>query len=183
MSRHNVTRSVLLGIVTIDPRHAPCYLRVMASRLHATVLLVALLSIVACTPDRCDTFDPAHGMAEGALPRAAWDAAAAEWCDRAGLCVATREGGGSRVQLGGIDRYLPTAAGYCYHKGDGTSEIGVADRFAEDVETMRLVYLHELGHHFGCKHSSSPADLMYHDSAYWYVEHLSEADLACADER
>ena len=140
------------------------------------------LASVACSPDAPDVFVPGNGMALGSVARGAWDAAAAEWCDRAGLCVETRQGGDSVVVSVEANRFDASAVGYCYHRGDGTSEIGALVRLEADPDRMRQVYLHELGHHFGCGHSGSTADVMYPDSVYWEAAgHLTEADVECTN--
>jgi hypothetical protein len=150
---------------------------------HSLILAtVVALASVACAPDAPDVFAPGHGMARGTVARASWDAAVAEWCDRAGLCAETRAGGDSAVLVGDPTKYLDSAVGYCYHRGDGTSEIGALARLEGDPDRMRQVYLHELGHHFGCRHSSSTADVMYPDSVYWQATgHLTNDDVACVD--
>lgn len=135
-----------------------------------------LVAAPGCAPNiDADGFrvDPAEQWQVNAL-----EAAAAEWCEH-GLC-ARLDGGSSRVSwVKGLACRGTTAAevdGCCAtNMARGNSWIRVEATL--DPERMRVVLLHELGHHWGCADTDEPGLIM---SDWTDAEHLTDADLACA---
>ena len=134
-------------------------------------LIALALGLTACAAPDPDGFDVDPRLADD------FAAAAREWCDAGARCAYQAPDGPSTLRLVKDVHILHGAAGECLARPDGASQIEI-DR--DDAPETRLnVVAHELGHHFGCKHSDDPADLMWP-----YVQALitppTAHDVACA---
>ena len=130
--------------------------------------MLALLALNACAPVDRDGFSVTDDL------RPAFEAAAASWCNVAGLCA--HEGGDSGIYESHSD--LGGFVGLRTAGPDGTSII----KIDVDVDPYWWPHIiaHELGHHFGCHvHSANEADLMHaYLNEVWAP---TEADVACVD--
>jgi hypothetical protein len=131
--------------------------------------------VIVAVSTACSSPDP-NGFRVAPKLSAVFDAAAMAWCDAGGPCAYQDTDGTSNVwSVEVLDR--PNTRGSIDYLDDGAAMIRILAGL--DPITELTVLTHELGHHFGCKHSENPNDIMF----FYAVDGVTlpdAADVACA---